>query len=374
LKRFCIFLTVILIFLTLCQEENVSADDLPCFVLIEADTGTVLEENNSERRINTGYLTKLMSLLIIAEDIQTGKFRLTDELTASESVKDTKGAVIWLEQGDRMSAEELLKAVIIGNANDALTVLAENCCENTDEFVKRMNSRAFDLGLHNSAFFSPYGYYDEREYSSAHDIAIICSELSRYEFLTPYFSTWRDFVKSGTVELVSENTLSRSYERHIGFKACHSDYSGYCIAEGGRNEEGITYIAVVLGAESDDVSLGKAKKLVNKGFSDYKITATMFPDDMLMPVKVRNGEDFAVEISLKNQSTLVIPKGVSELRNITVIPDFLDAPVKSGQKIGTVGFYNGDTLVCETDIITKSEVKKLSFSFIFKKMMLNMLK
>lgn len=349
-------------------------DDVKSYVLIESTTGTVIEEKNSSQRLNAGYMSKLMTLLLVAEDIETGKYLLSTELTASSSVIGTKGAVIWLESGDKMTVEELIKSVIIGNANDAVTVLAEKSEKTVDEFVLRMNSEAFDMGLRDTAFYSPYGYYDEREYTTANDIAVICSKLAKYDFLKPYFKTWRDFVKSGQTELVNENTLSRTYDRHIGFKACHSDESGYCIAEGGENDSGMCYIAVILGAESDDVSFSSAKKLINKGFSDYKVTATMFPDEMLMPIRVRNGEDSAVEIHLRNQSNLVVPRGVNELSTVVIIPEYLTAPVKKGQKIGSAGFYSEKNLVCEIDIVTSDSVDKLTFGFILKKTLCNLLK
>ncbi|MDE6679381.1 MAG: hypothetical protein K2K02_10120, partial [Ruminococcus sp.] len=129
-------------------------------------------------------------------------------------------------------------------------------------------------------------------------MAIICAKLSDYDVLEPYFRTWRDFVREKKAELVNENTLSRTYEPHIGFKASHSEKSGYCIAEGGRNSEGNVYISVVLGAVNEDVSMKKAKELINRGFNGFHITATMFPNEMLMPVKVKNGVESAVEIQL----------------------------------------------------------------------------
>lgn len=376
MKKICIILSAIMTFLLAVPVYSGAEDfeNIKSYILIESTTGTVIEEKNPSQRLNAGYMSKLMTLLLVAEDIETGKYLLSTELTASSSVTGTKGAVVWLEQGDKMTVEELIKSVVIGNANDAVTVLAEKSEKTVDEFVMRMNGEAFDMGLRDTAFYSPYGYYDEREYTTAHDIAVICSKLAKYEFMKPYFKTWRDFVKSGQTELVNENTLARTYDRHIGFKACHSDESGYCIAEGGVNDSGMCYIAVILGAESEDVSFGSAKKLINKGFSDYKVTATMFPDEMLMPVRVRNGEDSAVEIHLRNQSNLVVPRGVNELSTVVVIPEYLTAPLKKGQKIGSAGFYSEKNLVCEIDIVTSDSVDKLTFGFILKKTLYNLLK
>lgn len=353
-------------------EEDLSKSQ--SYILMEASTQTVLAEKDSNVRRNAGYLGKLMTLLLIAEDIETGKFLMSTELTASSSVTDTKGAVVWLEAGDTMTVEELLKSVIIGNANDAVTVLAEKSEQTVEKFVMRMNSEVFDLGLRNTAFYSPYGYYDEREYTTAYDTAVICSQLSKFEFLRPYFKTWRDFVKSGQTELVSENRLVNTFENHIGFKACHSEESGYCIAEGGVNDNGNCYISVILGADDEDSLLRGAKGLVRRGFTDFKVTATMFPDEMLMPIKIRGGCDEAVEISLRRQSRLVVPKAVAELSTSVVIPEYLTAPVKKGQVIGTAAFYSEKNLVCEIDIIAADNVEKLSLGYIIKKSLFELLK
>lgn len=379
MKKFCIILSLLvtaalILPLYAFAETSEVFESAEAYVLIEAVTGTVLEEKNSDQKRNVGYLSKLMTLLLIAEDIETGKFLMSTELTASSSVTNTKGAVVWLEAGDTMTVEELLKSVIIGNANDAVTVLAEKSEQTVEKFVKRMNTEAFDMGLRNTAFYSPYGYYDEREYSTAADIAAICAKLSKFEFLRPYFKTWRDFVKSGKTELVSENRLAINYERHIGFKACHSDEAGFCIAEGAVNEGGTCYISVILGAPDEDSVLKGAKALINKGFSDYKVTATMFPDEMLMPIKVRNGEDSAVEVHLRRQSSLVIPRGVNELSTVVVIPEYLTAPLEKGQRIGTAAFYSDKNLVCEIEIVTSEKVEKLTPQFVLKKVLLNLLK
>lgn len=355
------------------SEDSAELASSEAYVLMEASTQTVLREKNAHEKMNAGYLSKLMTILLIAEDIETGKFRMSTELTASSSVTGTKGAVVWLEAGDKMTVEELLKSVIIGNANDAVTVLAEKSEQSIEKFVMRMNTEAFDLGLRDTAFYSPYGYYDEREYTTAYDMAVVCSQLSRFEFLRPYFKTWRDFVRSGQTELVNENRLANTYDRHIGFKACHSEEAGYCIAEGGMNDAGDRYIAVILGSDSSESVFKGAKELVRSGFVDYKVTATMFPNEMLMPVKIRGGCDTAVEISLRRQSRLVVPKGVSELSTAVVIPEYLTAPVKEGQIVGTAAFYSEKNLVCEIPIVANDDVEKLSIGFIIKKSLCNMI-
>ena len=376
MHKFLMFFGLVLIscvsFLLIGADKAV-ADELKAYILMEAETKTVLEEHNSDSRLNAGYLTKLMSLLIFAEKINMGELSVTDVLTASESVKNTKGSVIWLESGDKLSVEELLKSVIIGNANDALTVLAETVSGDTDTFVKDMNAKAFDLGLRNTIYYSPYGYFVENEYTTAHDIAVVCSELVKYDFLTSAFSTWRDFVKEGRVELVSENKLTRNYGLHIGFKACHSDESGYCIAECGRNDSGNTFIAVVLGAENEDISYDTAKSLLKKGFRQYKVTSTMFPEEMMKPLNVIGGTEKAVETGLAEQGKVTVSKDKRDLKTKVVYPEFINAPVYIGQPIGCVAFYSGDTLVYETDIVVKKDIPLLSFGFVLKSMLLKLI-
>ena len=373
-KITAVFTSLLISALFISADGAEDVQDYSAHILIEARTGAVLDEYNADLRLNVGYMTKLMALLLIAEDIEDGKYTPDTVMTASQAVAGTDGAVVWIEPAENITVDELLKAVIIGNANDAMTVLAEHSEQSVENFVMRMNSEAFDLGLRNTAFYSPYGYYDEREYTTAHDLAIICAKLSEYDVLEQYFRTWRDFIRNGKAELVSENTLSRTYENHTGFKASHSEKSGYCIAEGGKNSEGTTYISVVLGAENDDISMKKAKELINRGFSGYHVTATMFPDEMLMPIKVKNGVEFAVEICLEKQSNLVVPKSVNELNTIVVLPDYLIAPLKKGQVIGEAGFYSGDTLVCETDIIVKNNVESISFGYSLQKILSDIIK
>ena len=373
IMMFSVLLLGVCAFLIFIGAGKVEDSDTKAYILMEADTKTVLEELNSDIKLRSGYLTKLMSILVVAEKIYNGELSISELLTASESVKNTKGSVIWLENGDILSVEELLKSVIIGNANDALTVLAERISGDIDTFVMDMNAKAFELGMRNTFYSSPYGYFDEAEFSTAHDIALVCSELTRFDFLTNFFTTWRDFVKEGKVELVSENKFTNNYSNHIGFKACHSDESGYCIAECGRNDNGETFIVVSLGADNEDVLYNTVKTLLKKAFRQFKVTLTMFPEEMLKPLKVIGGVETAVEIGLNKQAKVTVAKEKHDLRTKIIYPDYIKAPVNIGQPIGCVAFFSGDTLVYESDIVAKKDILALSFGFVFRSMLLKMI-
>lgn len=371
-KGICVILSGILLAGLISPVETAASDY--SYILIEAGTGTVLEEQGGYTRRNCGYMSKLMTVLLAAEDIETGRYTADTAVRAPQSVENSRGAVVWLEPGDEMTVGELMKSVIIGNANDACEAIAVKSEQSVENFVMRMNARAFDMGLRNTVYYSPQGYYDEREYTTAYDLAMICSRLSEYDFLEEYFATWRDFVKEGSVELVNENSLSRTFDAHTGFKAAHSDETGYCIAEGGRSPDGTVYIAVVLGAPDEETAFSAAKALVRKGFSDYRKTVPGFLDELLMPVRVRKGVEGAVELKLNKQSAVVIPKGSGELTNVIITPTYLDAPVEKGQRVGTAGFYSGKTLVYETAIIAQNDVEKLDFGYVLKRMLLKLIK
>ncbi len=351
----------------------VEADTQIKYVLMEARTRTVLQQQRPGDKTNAGYLTKLMTLLLIAQDMEEGRYSADTVVTASSSVEGTKGSVIWLRPGDKITVGELIEAAAVGNANDAVTVLAENSEETVGEFTKRMNAQAFTLGLRDTSFYSPYGYEEDGNVTTAYDTAVICAELSGHEIILPYFGIWHDHIREGTVELVNENTLARTFDQHIGFKAAHSEQSGYCAAEAGRSESGDVFIAVVSGCKDSESSLRMAKDLVTEGFRGYRITSSLFPDEMLRPVSVRGGTEQSVMITLASQNDIAVPKGMKKLTTVTVLPEYLDAPLEKGQKIGTAAFYNGDTLLYESSIIVKNDVDKLSFRYVFKEMMLNIL-
>jgi len=378
MNRFiAIIFSIVVLFLSLCNDRIVEAaadEECRSYILIEAETRTVLEEYNSDCLYNPGYLSKLMSLLLIAEDIETGKLRLDTELTVPESVRDVRGAVVWLEPGERITVDELLKATITGNANDAMLTLVAASERTIDDFVSRMNSRAFDLGLRNTAFRSPCGLPDESEYSTTYDIAVICSQLSRYDSIRDYFGIWRDTVRDGKADIVSENRLTRTYPRHIGFKECHSELSGYCIAEGGRNENNETYIAVVLGAEDQDSAESIAKKLLRKGFLEYKLSSVVFPDEFLLPLKVEHGTASAVRIRMKDSRKVVIRRDAGEISTVAVLPELITAPVSKGQVAGKVGFYSGKTLAAESEIIICDDIEELKWHHVFRNSLTNMFK
>lgn len=362
-KRFFAFiLTIALLLSTL---TSVSADEqMPVYhmktLLMEVRTGTVISEDGGYDEVPQGTLNKLMTVLLAAEEIECGNMSVDTILTASSNSNAQKGAVVWLMTGEEITVNELLKAVIVGNANDATMVLAEKIGGSEEEFVGMMNARAFELGMRNTVYKNSAGYDCEGQYSTAHDTALLCRELLKHEFLQKYMTTWIDTVRDGQTEVVNENKLVRTYDGISGLKASHSEKSGYCLALSAQRGDKC-YIAVVLGCSDENERFSVGKSLMSQGFSYYKITTPEFSGEFIKPITVRGGLDSAVCITAESLEGLVVPESDGEITTVVVMPQYLDAPVKKRQKVGCVGFYNGDTLLYETNLVTEQAVKKIDY-------------
>lgn len=376
MKRMCaIGMAVLLVWLGLCRiSASAEETEIPAaaYVLMEAETGTVLLESNGDAPFSCGTMAKLMTALLTAEQLTSGSWTLETELTAGEEVSGISGAVIWLVPGEKMTVSDLLKGLIIGNAGDAAAMLAVGISGDVASFVMEMNARAFDLGMRSTRFDAPQGSNAETQYTTAADLARLCRALSEYDVLTPYFQTWRDFLRGEATELVNENTFSRTYEGHIGFKASHTEQSGWCLAEG-ATRNGMTCIAVVLNG-AEDQRFADVKQLLKAGFSQYRVMQPLFSDEFLKPLTVKGGVSTAVRFTADDVHGVVVPKAEPDLTAVLQLPSYIEAPVQKGRKIGSVAFYNGDTMLYETALVTTEPVEAMTFSRAFAKITVKMLK
>ena len=226
--------------------------------------------------------------------------------------------------------------------------------------------------MHQTIFTNPQGYDDEKQCTTARDLAKLCQRLVKYETLQPYFQTWRDFLRGEATELVNENTFSRTYEGHIGFKASHTEQSGWCLAEG-ATRNGMTCIAVVLNG-TEDQRFADVKQLLKAGFSQYRVMQPLFSDEFLKPLTVKGGVSTAVRFTADDVHGVVVPKAEPDLTAVLQLPSYIEAPVQKGRKIGSVAFYNGDTMLYETALVTTEPVEAMTFSRAFAKITVKMLK
>lgn len=354
MKQIALLLSV-LFCIQLCKILPVHAEEQEmAYILLEANTGCVLNQEYAEECRPVGSLAKLMTAYLTAKAIEQQEFALDTIVTAGESVSGMQGAVIWLKAGDSLTVRELLLALIAGNANDAAAVLADRISGNADTFVMDMNAAAFDLGMHSTRFTSPQGFDDEQAYSTAHDIGLLCCAVLQCEVLNECLTTWRTFIADNTVELVNENTLTRTWENCAGLKAAHSAGSGYCLSAAAE-ADGMICVAIVLNAPDEDTRFTLAKKLLNAGFAQYQITIPAFAEEFLQPMKIRNGTESAVLLELSSLPALAVPAG-TQLQAVMVLPEFIQAPVGYHQKIGTVYFYQEKTLLCECALLAAEEI------------------
>lgn len=374
-KRALTALVTVLALVLLYLPEPGAAAGKPCraYVLLEARTGQLLLEKNSSESLPMGTMAKLMTMLLTAEALESGALSENTAVTASPAANAQKGASIWLMPGEKMTVGDLLRGMIIGNANDAAVALAEAVSGTEEQFVMDMNARGFELGLRSTVFTCASGLSEEGQVTTAADLGRLCCKLTEYPVLTPYMTTWRTFLRGEQTELVNENALVRSYDGLLGMKAGHGERTGYTLAAAAQRGDGI-YVAVVLGCQEDADRFSIAKTLLSKGFGSYQVTTPAFSGEFLKPLQVLHGTDTAVEVEAQGLTGITVPKGNAGLQTVLVLPEYVEAPVSKGQQLGTAAFYQGDIYLYEVPLTAASSVPRLTFSRAFLRLLDNMLK
>lgn len=330
-------------------------------ILIDGNTGQVLYENNSNKPAHIGNLNKLMTILLIAEYIESDKLSLDDELIAGSNAFNETGAVIWLETGEKMLVSDLLKGIIIGNANDACIVFAEEISGSEKDFTKLMNRKAKELGMKNTVFTDCKGTGEGNQHSTAYDISLLTKELIKYEFLIPYMTTYIDKLRNGATQLVNTNTLVRTYNGILGVKSGYSDKSGYSLSVAAKRGDSI-FISVIIGCDEKEECINKGKSLLDMGFSSYESIRPAVPTELMNGVKVKNGTAENILIKLESLSETIIPIGCSgDIEYKITLPEYVKAPVYKNQKIGEISYYLHDDEIYRTDIIASDSVEKMTF-------------
>ena len=394
-KKFCVIIVCFMMLLSLevsvkadgkeksaCQTalpaDTVAVDDMlsevtaESFAVTEVFTGKILFEKNADEQRSISHLAKLMTLLITAEKLQTGEIALGDKATVSKYANSMNGSQIWLDVGEKITVEELIKSITVGNANDACVALAEKIADSEEEFVSLMNQRAKDLGM-NSTNFADCTGISEATVSTARDMSILCGELSRHENLKSYMTTWIDMVRDGKAELVNLNRLVRSYKGITGMKACASQASGNCIcASATRND--MSVCAVVLGSTDDEMRDKDAKKLLDMSFQYYEIFTPQIPAELLENIKILGGEVLEQEVKAEKAPVAVIPRGTAgSMEIITEREESIDAPAKKGDKVGSFTCKLGEDIITQIDITLKKDVKKMNVKCGLAKLLYNLL-
>lgn len=334
-------------------------------VLLEAKTGQVLYEDNSSEKLPPASITKIMSLLLVMEAIDRSDMSLEDVITASEHAASMGGSQIWLEPGETMTVDELLKATVIASANDATVALGEAIAGSEEGFVAMMNQKAKSLGMNNTHFVNCTGLDAEGHLTTAYDIAIMSCELIKHPLIKNYSTVWMDSLRGGESELVNTNKLIRFYSGATGLKTGTTSGAGYCVSATAERD-GMELVAVVMGGSTSAERFNGAKKLLDYGFANYSFKEYSPKIQKDTYVKVLKGEKTSVKAECKSSVNILSKK--SDKDNITTkinLNDTVTAPIKKGDKIGSIGVYLGDEEIGTVDITAATGVKRLTFKSAF---------
>ncbi len=354
-------------------EENImDKTDARSAILTESSTGTVIAEKNTHEKLPVSHLAKLMTVLIAAEKIDSNQLSVKDTVTASANANAKGAPQIWLNVGEKISVDELLKALTVGNANDACTALAEKIGGTEDKFKEMLNRRAGELKMSDTYFDDVCGT-SENTVSSAYDMAILAKELLKHKFLAPYFTTWMCSVRNNATELVSTNRLIRTYNGCQGIKSCSSKALGECIVTACTKGK-TTLCCVILGAKSDDDKFTSARNLMDYGYQNYMIYTPEIDEKALENITVNYGEKQEIAVKIKGLEGIVISR--EDYNNMSCEfkrEESVTAPVAKGDRIGVLTVKNGDNTIVTMDIVADETVKEISFVFAFKRLLLNLL-
>lgn len=336
----------------------------PSAILMDAATGTVLYEKNASERLRPASVTKVMTLLLVMEALDTGRIGWDDTVIASEAACAKGGSQVYLEPGEEMSMDEMLKSVVVSSANDCATALAEHVAGSESAFVGMMNQRAQELGLLDTNFVNCTGLDDAPEaaehLTTAHDIAVISRELLKHDRIRDYTTIWMDTVRGGKFGLSNTNKLVRFYQGTTGLKTGYTSAAGHCLAASAKRD-GIELIAVVLHCASSADRFSSAKALLDYGFANYALVSAEMPEP-LQPVPVTLGQKAAVQPELQQAAPILIEKGLQAAVTRTVtLAERVEAPVAAGQQLGTLTISaNGETLA-EIPIIAPEAIERLTW-------------
>lgn len=347
----------------LVDDENIKAKSV---VLLDMDSREVLYAKNENEELSPASVTKIMSLLLIMQALDNGKISLDDKVVASKDAVAMGGSQIWLEVGEEMTVDELLKAVIIASANDACTALGELVGGSGVGFVKMMNDEARNLGLKHTNFENCTGLDDDvkAHYSSAYDLALIACEVMKYEQVTQYTTVWLDSLREGKTELNNTNKLVNTYEGLTGLKTGTTSNAGFCIcATASRND--MNLVAVVLGSTTSQDRFDTAAYLLDMGFANYKSVSLELDNEQIKDIRVNNGTTKYIKPAYSSDEKITISNDNSELTYNYNIPKSVNAPIQKGDVLASVEVCCGEELVKTINLYSPQDVDRITFRQIF---------
>lgn len=371
IKKLSLALIIAIIFTTIpvfsvevnaVTEETITA---PSAVLMETSSGKILFEKNPHEQRPCASITKVMTMLLVCEAIDNGKLSLDDTITASAHAASMGGSDIWLEEGETMSADDMIKATVVASANDAAVALAEHLCGSEEVFVEKMNEKASQLGMKDTVFKNCNGLDEDGHITSAYDVAVMSRELMKHEMIFEYTSIWLDNLRDGKTQIVNTNKLLKTYNGITGLKTGTTNDAGCCMAASAKRGD-MSLVAVVLGCNSGKERFSDAAALLDYGFANFSVTQLKAPEDLPKTIKVENGMQGNIGIGCDVNASIVLDKNSSsKIVSKIDLPESIEAPVVSGQKLGTVTYSLDGNAVKSFEITALQDAEKISFASVF---------
>lgn len=351
-------------------EDDGLLSDGKSAILIEASTGKILYEKNSHERYAPASMTKIMSMILIMEEIEKGNLKWNDTLVASEYAASMGGSQIFLQPNEKMSVKDLFKAVAIGSANDATVVFAEKIAGTEEKFVEKMNKKAKELGLKDTNFKNAVGLDEANHYSSAYDMAMMAKELVKYEKIFEFTTIYEDYLRQNTDNkfwLVNTNKLIKTYDGADGLKTGYTTEAGYCLtATAYRNN--MRLIGTIMGAKESKTRNTNMATLLDYGFNLYEMQVEVKEGEVVSKKKSSKAENEVIEIVPKEDASVLVEKGEEkEALNYEMNLDKIKLPIKKGDKIGVLKLKDGNKVISTVDLTVKEDVEKASILELYKR-------
>lgn len=363
----------IILFILLLFPVFVKAEDLTpnaeSGILIEYSTGKILYSKKIDEKLAPASMTKIMTLLLIMEAVEEGKINLDDNIPISHNASSMGGSQVFLDPNTEMKAEELIKSIAIASANDSAVAMAEAISGTTANFVSRMNSRAKELGCKNTNFKNVHGLDEEGHYSTAYDMSLIARELLKHEQILKYTSTYEAYLNkpNGTSTwMVNTNKLIKYYTGLDGLKTGFTKTAGYCLTSTAKRND-MRLISVVMKEPSSQVRNSETISLLNYGFSNYKIKTILKKDQKLGTIEVQNGKKELADITILEDATNLESINDNKEYSFNIVTDKVKAPLKKGDKVGTLELTEQGTIIKRLNITVKENIPKANIWDLYKR-------
>lgn len=364
------------------EEQNNELDlakDAKAAILLERDTGQILFEKNAHEKLPPASMTKVMTLLLIMEAIDDGRLKLDEQVTVSERASSMGGSQVFLEAGEQMSVEDLIKAIAIASANDASVALAEQIAGSEEAFVKMMNDKVKELKLENTMFQNSSGLPAKDHYSTAYDMAVIAKELLKYENVLEYTSIYEDYLRKGEENefwLVNTNKLVRFYDYVDGLKTGYTSEAKFCLTATAEKDD-MRVVTVVMGADTAKNRNAMTMNLIDYAFSHYEVEKLFGQDEKITDIRNVQTEKLSYDVKTRYPVSLLHKKGEKSSNfyetQVKINKD-INVPMKKGEEVGTLIVKKDDEIVLETPLIIDEDMEKATLFTLFKRSLQNIAK